>query len=84
MAAMGKQNKEIAARLSLFVQIVFKWRKRFCEERLQDLQERPRGGTPPVFSPRGGAPSQAFGRCEQKTGIEPFGRLVEQVMTTEP
>jgi hypothetical protein len=25
-----------------------------------------------------------FGRCEEKTGIEPFGRLVEQVMTTEP
>jgi hypothetical protein len=25
-----------------------------------------------------------FGRCEQKTGIEPFGRLVEQVMTSEP
>jgi len=25
-----------------------------------------------------------FGRCEPKTGIEPFGRLVEQVMTTEP
>ena len=25
-----------------------------------------------------------FGRCEATTGIEPFGRLVEQVMTTEP
>ncbi len=25
-----------------------------------------------------------FGRCEPKTGIEPFGRLVDQVMTTEP
>jgi hypothetical protein len=25
-----------------------------------------------------------FGRCEPKTGIDPFGRLVEQVMTTEP
>ncbi len=28
--------------------------------------------------------AKVFGRCEQKTGIEPFGRLVEQVMTTEP
>ena len=27
---------------------------------------------------------QLFGRCEPKTGIAPFGRLVEQVMTTEP
>jgi hypothetical protein len=25
-----------------------------------------------------------FGRCEPKTGIEPFGRLVEQVVTSEP
>jgi hypothetical protein len=25
-----------------------------------------------------------FGRCEQQTGIVPFGRLVEQVMTSDP
>ena len=28
--------------------------------------------------------AKVFGRCEGTTGIEPFGRLVEQVMTTEP
>jgi hypothetical protein len=28
--------------------------------------------------------ARIFGRCEPTTGIEPFGRLVEQVMTTEP
>ena len=28
--------------------------------------------------------AKVFGRCEAHTGIEPFGRLVEQVMTTEP
>jgi len=28
--------------------------------------------------------ARLFGRCEPKTGIEPFGRLVEQVMTAEP
>jgi DDE superfamily endonuclease len=27
---------------------------------------------------------QVTGRCEDTTGIEPFSRLVEQVMTTEP
>jgi transposase len=27
---------------------------------------------------------KVFGRCEPTTGIVPFGRLVEQVMTTEP
>lgn len=28
--------------------------------------------------------AQVFGRCEPSTGIEPFDRLVEQVMTIEP
>jgi len=28
--------------------------------------------------------ARLFGRCEPTTGIEPFGRLVEQVMTAEP
>jgi transposase len=28
--------------------------------------------------------ARLFGRCEPSTGIEPFGRLVDQVMTTEP
>lgn len=28
--------------------------------------------------------AKVFGRCEPTTGITPFGRLVEQVMSTEP
>jgi hypothetical protein len=28
--------------------------------------------------------AKVFGRCEDTTGIEPFNRLVDQVMTTEP
>ena len=28
--------------------------------------------------------AQVFGRCEDTTGIAPFGRVVDQVMTTEP
>lgn len=28
--------------------------------------------------------AKVYGRCEQTTGIEPFGRLVEQVMSQEP
>ncbi len=28
--------------------------------------------------------ARLFSRCEQSTGIDPFGRLVEQVMKTEP
>ncbi len=53
MAAQGFENKEIAAGLSLPVQIVSKWRKRFFEERLAGLEERPRRGRPAVFSPTG-------------------------------
>ena len=28
--------------------------------------------------------ARIFGRCEKKTGIKPFGRLVDQVMSQEP
>jgi hypothetical protein len=28
--------------------------------------------------------ARLFGHCEPTTGIDPFGRLVEQVMITEP
>jgi hypothetical protein len=28
--------------------------------------------------------AKVFGRCEDTTGIEPFNRLVNQVITTEP
>jgi len=42
---------EIAARLDLRREIVSKWRKRFFEEGLAGLDERPRGGRPPAFPP---------------------------------
>jgi transposase-like protein len=51
MAADGLQNKEIAHRLSLPVQIITKWRKRFYHERLPGLDERPRTGRPPQHVP---------------------------------
>ena len=53
-AAEGLQNKDIAARLDTSAQIVSKWRKRFFEHRLDGLEEAPRRGRPPRFSPRGG------------------------------
>jgi transposase len=52
-AAEGLENKEIAARLDTSFQIVCKWRKRFFERGLEGLQEAPRRGRPPRFSPRG-------------------------------
>ena len=51
MAAEGLDNDEIAARLDTRREIVSKWRKRFYEAGLAGLEERPRGGRPPVFSP---------------------------------
>ena len=51
MAADGLQNKEIAHRLSLPVQVVTRWRKRFYHERLAGLEERPRTGRPATQQP---------------------------------
>ena len=50
-AAEGMQNKEIGECLSLPRQIVSRWRKRFFDERLAGLDERPRRGRPRVFPP---------------------------------
>lgn len=52
MAAQGLENKTIASRLDLPVQIVCKWRKRFFEQRLAGLEERARTGRSPTFPPR--------------------------------
>ena len=51
MAARGLDNDEIAARLDTSRVIVSKWRKRFFEQGLPGLEERPRGGRPRVFPP---------------------------------
>src|SRR5207248_2476450 len=51
MAARGLRNDQIAAQVSLPRQIVSKWRKRFFEERLAGLENLPRSGRPPSFSP---------------------------------
>ena len=43
-----------------------------------------RGGTLAYLAAWDVHHANLFGRVEDKTGIEPFGRLVEQVMTSEP
>jgi len=53
LAAQGIDNEEIATRLELPRQVVSKWRKRFFAERMAGLEDRPRRGRPPVFSPCG-------------------------------
>src|SRR3954451_12836568 len=53
LAADGLDNAEIARRLDTTREAVSRWRKRFHEERLQGLEDRPRSGRPRRFSPRG-------------------------------
>ena len=47
-AADGLGNDEIAARLDTPRQVVSKWRKRFFEQGIAGLEERPRGGRPQI------------------------------------
>ena len=54
LASRGLSNYEIAARLDTRREIVSMWRKRFFEERLPGLDERPRPGRPRAFPPRAG------------------------------
>jgi Winged helix-turn helix len=53
LASEGTSNKEIAKRLYTSPQTVSKWRKRFHEEGLGGLEDRPRSGRPPTFPPFG-------------------------------
>ena len=46
--------------------------------------EYERGGTLAYFAALDVHTGQVVGRCAPKTGIEPFGELVAQVMSTEP
>ena len=46
LAARGLPNDQIAARLNTRREVVSKWRKRFYQERLAGLEERPRSGRP--------------------------------------
>jgi transposase-like protein len=51
LAASGMDNDKIAAHLDTRREVVSKWRKRFYEQGLAGLDERPRGGRPPAFPP---------------------------------
>jgi Winged helix-turn helix len=53
MAAEGMPNDQIAARLRCGGDVVSQWRKRFFEQRLAGLDDRPRRGRPPIFPPSG-------------------------------
>lgn len=54
LAAQDVPVEEIARRLDTPREVVWKWRKRFLEEGLAGLDERPRRGRPGSFSHSGG------------------------------
>lgn len=51
LAAEGLGNDEVARRLNSRRIVVSMWRKRFFEERISGLEERPRRGRPSAFPP---------------------------------
>jgi hypothetical protein len=53
MAPDGLRNDQIAARLRCRRDVVSQWRKRFFEQRVAGLEDRPRRGRPPTFPPSG-------------------------------
>ena len=60
-AAQDWSNDQIAERLDTRREVVSKWRKRFFEQRLEGLAERPRPGRPRIFPPGGGRSGQSAG-----------------------
>jgi transposase len=46
LAAQRMANVEIARRVGVCVDVVSKWRKRFCQQGLAGLKDRPRSGRP--------------------------------------
>ena len=61
LAARGLANVEVAARCDTSPQVVHRWRRRFFEQRLNGLEDRPRTGRPRVFSPLGKRRGQSLG-----------------------
>jgi hypothetical protein len=57
-AADGLHDTEIAARLDTTAGIVGKWRRRFFDDRLDGLKDKPRAGRPRRFPPGAGRRGQ--------------------------
>jgi transposase-like protein len=58
-SAEGIADTEIAARLDCHPEIVSRWRRRFCERRIDGLQDKPRTGRPRRFPPGAGRRSES-------------------------
>ncbi len=63
LASAGLENQHIGERLSIPRQIVYRWRKRFFQERLPGLDERAGRGRPRSFSPSRGRGNKSASVC---------------------
>src|SRR3954454_14601835 len=73
-AAEGLHDTEIAARLDTTPGIVGKWRRRFAEQRLEGLRDKPRSGRPQRFPPGAGRRGQGDRELPVIHG-RPLGRV---------
>lgn len=61
LAAAGLTNQQIARETGYARWTVTTWRQRFAKDRLAGLQDKPRSGRPPAFSPGAEASDDRLG-----------------------
>jgi Helix-turn-helix domain len=66
-AADGMADKDIAVRCDCHPDVVSKWRRRFCEQGIEGLTDKPRAGRPRRFPP-------AAGRRGRRGGVRVAGQ----------
>src|SRR5215210_1902636 len=69
-AAKGLADTEIAVRCGCHPQVVSKWRRRFCEQGIEGLKDKPRAGRPRRFPPAAGSRGRR-GRLRVAGGARP-------------
>jgi Helix-turn-helix domain len=69
-AADGMPDKEIAVRCGCHPQVVSEWRRRFCEQGIEGLKDKPRAGRPRRFPPAAGR-RRRRGRVRVAGGARP-------------
>src|ERR1700733_10725124 len=74
LAAGGAANVDTARRVGVCVDVVSKWRKRFCLQGLAGLKDRPRSGRPRTFGSEGVAGIKALACEPPETRAVPLWR----------
>jgi len=78
LASQDLTNAQIAERLDVSRQSISEWRKRFFDEGVAGLEERPRSGRPASFSPGAGRRGQGARVRAAGTEGRPALTLVER------